>query len=65
MYFYTSKPKFHIDGGFWSCDEDYLSARCVMAKVLTNEPFNAIKIEDEEPTSREKILGIKEENNGN
>ena len=59
LYFYTSKPKFYIDGGFWS------SIKGAMAQILTDEPFNAIKVEDEEPTSREEILGIKEENNGN
>ena len=63
LYFYTSKPKFYTNGGFWNCDNDVLSARGVMAQVLTDEPFNAIKVEDEEPTSREEILGIKEENN--
>lgn len=65
LYFYTSKPKFYIDGGFWNCGEDFLSARCAMAQVLTNEPFNAIKVEDKEPTSREEILGVTEEDNGN
>lgn len=65
LYFYTSKPKFYTNVGFWSCDNDFLSLRGVMAQVLTDEPFNAIKIEDEEPTSREEILGIKEDSNGN
>lgn len=65
LYFYTSKPKFYTNSGFWDCDNGSLSARGVIAQVLTDEPFNAIKVEDEEPTSREEILGIKEENNGN
>lgn len=64
LYFYTGKPKFHTDGGFWDCDNSFPSARGVMARILTDEPFNAIKVEDEEPTSRGEILGIKEENNG-
>lgn len=63
LYFYTSKPEFYSIGGFWSCADSFLSANGAMARVLTNEPFDAIKSEDKEPTSREEILGIKEENN--
>lgn len=65
LYFYTSKPKFYTNSGFWDCDNGSLSARGIKAQILTDEPFNAIKVEDKEPTSREEILGIKEENNGN
>ena len=60
LYFYTNKPKFYTNGSFWSCDNGFLLARGAMAQILTNEPFNAIKVEDEEPTSREEILGITE-----
>lgn len=59
LYFYTDKPIYSAIGmgGCWT------GWKAIFAPTLTNEPFNAIKIEDEEPTSREEILGIKEDNN--
>lgn len=57
IYFYTDKPEYDKESKMWE------GPRYVSAYLLTDEPFNAIKVEDEEPTSREEILGIKEENN--
>lgn len=57
LYFYIDKPIYDKRTGMWQ------GPSCVDAYRLTDEPFNAIKVEDEEPTSREEILGIKEENN--
>ena len=59
LYFYMGKPTYSVVGSCWS------GSKVVFAPTLTDEPFNAIKVEDKEPTSREEILGIWEENNGN
>ena len=48
LYGYTEKPTYKytwVDGGYVICISN-----------LTNEPFNAIKSTDREPTSREEIL---------
>ena len=50
LYFYTDKPEYNKGTGMWE-GPSYISAY-----LLTDELFNAIKIEDEEPTSREEIL---------
>lgn len=59
LYFYTDKPEYDDSSKSWQ------GPSYVNSYLLTDEPFNAIKVEDKEPTSREEILGIWEENNGN
>ena len=59
LYFYTDKPEYDDSSKSWQ------GPSYVNAYLLTDEPFNAIKVEDKEPTSREEILGIKEDSNDN
>lgn len=59
LYFFPKKPSRIAPMSTW------IGSGCIRSTILTDEPFNAIKVEDKEPTSREEILEITEENNGN
>lgn len=54
LYFFAKKPSRIAPTSNW------IGSGYIRSKNLTDEPFNAIKVEDEEPTSREEILGITE-----
>lgn len=58
LFAYRQKPFKDEERGWWTCDNDDILFKNLFGDLLK---FSAIKWKDEEPTSREEILGESDE----